>query len=60
MSDASDLKPGAALSTLFWGYDEIPLDRINDEDELPSGTPAARRSRAQREESPDSRRPLAR
>ena len=28
------LSPGVALSTLFFGYDEIPLERLDEEDDF--------------------------
>ena len=59
MSDVSKkLKPGAALSTLFFGYDEIPLERFDLEDD----EAVADTQRAPDTETmfTDARRPIAR
>jgi hypothetical protein len=51
------LKPGAALSTLFFGYDEIPLERLDlEEDEAVADTQRA----PDAEKMADARRPIAR
>ena len=63
MSDVSKkLKPGAALSTLFFGYDEIPLERFDlDEDDAVADTQrAADLSGGTEKMFADARRPLAR
>ena len=46
MSDVSKLKPGTALSTLFFGYDEIPLDRLGDDESTASLPPSPPSTRA--------------
>jgi hypothetical protein len=58
MSDVSKkLKPGAALSTLFFGYDEIPLERFDlEEDDAVADTQRA----PDTEKFADARRPIAR
>ncbi len=58
MSDVSKkLRPGAALSTLFFGYDEIPLDRLGDEDDAVADT---QRAPDTEKRFGDARRPMAR